>query len=135
MDNLTKDERSWVMSRVKQRHTGPEVAVRSILWRLGYRYRLHAVDIAGQPDIVFRSRQKLIFIHGCFWHRHKCRQGQRTPKSRVKFWTAKFERNEVRDAKTRRLLIKNGWKVLVVWECELRNVERLMRRLRRFLEA
>ena len=134
MDTLTPQQRSWVMSRVKQRHTTPEIAVRSIIWGLGYRFRLHATELAGHPDIVFRSRRKVIFVHGCFWHRHRCRQGQRTPKTRIDFWSAKFARNAARDTVVRRRLRRAGWKVLIVWECETRDVTKLTQRIAAFLK-
>ena len=134
MDTLTPQQRSWVMSRVKQRHTTPEIAVRSIIWGLGYRFRLHATELAGHPDIVFRSRRKVIFVHGCFWHRHRCRHGQRTPKTRIDFWSAKFARNAARDTVVRRRLRRAGWKVLIVWECETRDVTKLTQRIAAFLK-
>jgi len=97
MDNLTKDERSEIMSRVKSRNTRREVAVRKLIWAMGIRYRFEGRDLPGKPDIVFRGRRKVIFIHGCFWHRHEGCPNTRTPKSRVEFWTKKFETNIRRD--------------------------------------
>jgi DNA mismatch endonuclease (patch repair protein) len=117
------------MSRIRGRDTKPELLVRSLLHRIGYRFRLHRRDLPGTPDIVLPKYQTAIFVHGCFWHRHPgCRYAY-TPKSRVKFWKTKFAANVDRDAKTRRALEQAGWHVLVVWECELRDVEQLKTRL------
>lgn len=117
-DPLTPAERSQRMSLVRSKNTQPEMRVRHLLWSLGYRYRLHVRDLPGCPDLVFRSRRKVIFIHGCFWHRHNCPMGNRTPKSRVEFWQEKLEGNRIRDAKIRSELKKRGWSVLTLWECE-----------------
>ena len=121
------------MARVRGRNTGPERTVRSVLFSLGYRFRLHAVGLPGRPDIVLRSRRCVIFVHGCFWHRHFCRNGQRLPKSRVAFWRVKLEGNAARDKRTRAIFRREGWRVLVVWECQLRDVDKLAARLRAFL--
>lgn len=121
------------MSLVKSKHTGPERAVRKILSGLGYRYRLHRADLPGKPDIAFSSRRKVVFVHGCYWHGHKCRLG-RIPKSRVKFWTDKINGNHARDLKNRRKLARLGWGVLVLWECQLSNTGSVVNRLRKFLK-
>lgn len=134
MDTLTPEQRSERMARVRGKDTRPEMIVRRLLHGMGYRYRLHVRDLPGTPDIVFPSRGKIIFVHGCFWHRHRCKNGQRLPKSRRAFWRAKLEGNKARDARTRRKLRRLGWDVLVVWECQLKNIERLERRLRMFLD-
>jgi DNA mismatch endonuclease (patch repair protein) len=134
LDPLSVAERSERMSRVGSKNTKPELIVRRVLWRMGYRYRLHARDLPGSPDIVFRSKKQAIFVHGCFWHRHVCSNGVRIPKSRQEFWVGKLEANRTRDAKNRRRLRRLGWHVLVVWECELANPEKLTNRLHRFLE-
>lgn len=125
------------MSRVRSRDTKPEMVVRRLLHTMGYRYRLHAKDLPGQPDIVFRGRKKAIFVHGCFWHRHPdpaCKLA-RMPKSRLDFWAPKLEANRARDIANVERLEALGWQVLLVWECELRDREQLGNTLRRFIEG
>jgi DNA mismatch endonuclease (patch repair protein) len=137
VDTLSPEERSERMSRVRGKDTGPEWAVRQLVHSMGYRYRLHARDLPGRPDLVFRKRRKVIFIHGCFWHRHPaagCALA-RLPKSRLDFWLPKLEGNRERDERNRRALVKAGWKVLTIWECELNNAKRLRAAIRRFLDA
>jgi DNA mismatch endonuclease (patch repair protein) len=121
------------MSRVRHRGTKPEALVRRLVSSLGLRYRLHVRDLPGRPDLTFRSRKAVILVHGCFWHQHSCHAGNRTPKSRVAFWRAKLEGNVARDSKAIAKLRRMGWRVMVIWECQLRNTERVERRLRRFL--
>ena len=121
------------MRAVKSEDTGPEMEVRRMVHRLGYRYRLHRRDLPGCPDLVFVSRKKVIFIHGCFWHGHDCARGARIPKTNTAYWTGKIGRNQARDAKAVDLLRAAGWDVLVVWECELR-LPKLPNRLRSFIE-
>lgn len=136
MDTLTKAERSARMSRVRGKDTKPELLVRRLLHGLGYRYRLHARDLPGAPDIVFRRRRKAIYVHGCFWHRHPdpaCNFA-RLPKSRQEFWVPKLEGNRRRDLENQQRLIDMGWSYLLVWECEVRHEDRLSRTLRDFLE-
>ena len=133
MDKLTKEHRSWNMSQIRGKDTSPEKAVRSLLHRLGYRFRLHCKVLPGQPDIVLPRFQAVIFVHGCYWHRHKgCRYAY-TPKTRIKFWQRKFDENVERDERTLKSLRKLGWHVLVVWECQISNEETLAKRLIRFL--
>lgn len=133
MDTLTIAARSIRMSRIPSKDTKPELLVRSLLHRLGYRYRLHRRDLAGSPDIVFPSRAKVIFVHGCFWHAHKnCRLANR-PKSHRRFWYEKFMRNISRDKASQRRLRRTGWGVCVVWECETRNITLLESELSEFL--
>jgi DNA mismatch endonuclease (patch repair protein) len=120
-DTLTRAERSERMSRVKGRDTGPEWAVRRLVHGLGYRYRLHRKDLPGCPDLVFPSRRKVIFVHGCFWHRHPdpaCKFA-RLPKSRLEFWVPKLESNRARDLHSQARLIDMGWQIMIVWECEV----------------
>lgn len=131
VDRLTKEHRSWNMSQIRDRDTKPEIQVRSLLHRMGYRFRLHRTDLPGKPDIVLPKYQTAIFVHGCFWHRHHNCKLAYTPKSRTEFWTAKFARNVERDLEVRRELRKLGWKVVVVWECELENPQTLRRNLMR----
>ncbi len=133
MDTLTPEQRSERMSRVRSRDTRPELRVRGLAYRLGYRYRLRAKDIPGHPDLVFRSRRTVIFVHGCFWNRHLGCPRTRTPKTRQEFWEAKFARNVGRDREVRRLLEDRGWQALTVWECETEKPEELAPRLIEFL--
>ncbi len=136
MDTLTIAERSERMSRVRCKDTKPEMLVRSIVHGMGYRYKLHDRSLPGNPDMVFPSRGKIIFVHGCFWHRHGARcEYTRWPKSKLEFWRPKLEQNNRRDRVVGRELRKQGWSVLVVWECELKNRERLAARVRAFMEG
>ena len=132
MDRLTKAQRSWNMSRIRGVNTAPEVLVRSLLHRLGYRFRLHGSALPGKPDIVLQKRTAVILVHGCFWHRHGCKYSA-TPKSNTSFWRAKFRRNIDRDAVVRKLLHRAGWRVLTVWACWIKNEHKLKTRLERFL--
>ncbi|MCC6695348.1 MAG: DNA mismatch endonuclease Vsr [Candidatus Hydrogenedentes bacterium] len=135
VDTLTPEERSEIMARVRSKNMRPELAVRMLVFAMGYRYRLHARDLPGSPDLVFRRRRKVIFVHGCFWHRHSNCALARLPKSRIEFWTPKLEGNRKRDEKNRRALRRDGWSVLTVWECQLKSSSALERRIRRFLDA
>jgi DNA mismatch endonuclease (patch repair protein) len=134
MDNLTPEERSAQMSLVRSKDTKPELRVRRLVHGLGYRYRLHKAELPGKPDLVFASRRKVIFVHGCFWHGHRCRLG-RMPKSSVGYWRNKIGTNQGRDKRTQRRLRRLGWKCLTVWECSLRNEDKLVERINRFLKA
>jgi DNA mismatch endonuclease, patch repair protein len=135
MDTLTPKERSHRMSLVRSKNTEPEILVRRIVHTLGYRYRLHVHKLPGCPDLVFPGRQCIILIHGCFWHQHKCKMGNRMPKSRVQFWRVKLEGNKLRDKKQKLLLKGLGWRVLTIWECQLsaNKMDRLSRRICHFL--
>jgi DNA mismatch endonuclease (patch repair protein) len=133
-DHVPPSRRSEIMRSIKGKNTSPELAVRSLMYRMGYRYRLHIKELPGCPDIVFPRRQKVIFVHGCFWHSHrKCKKAT-IPKSNVSFWTEKLLRNKERDATNRRMLKKLGWQVLTIWQCDLKRLENLQDKLRRFLE-
>lgn len=133
MDRLSPERRSWLMSRVRSKNTGPELILRSILHGLGYRFRLHGQQLPGKPDIVFSKRKKVIFVHGCFWHGHaECRFG-RLPKSNVALWKSKIERNKVRDKKVVAALTAAGWTPMVVWQCELKELPTLEKRIASFL--
>lgn len=135
MDSLTPEKRSWNMSRIKNRDTKPELIVRSLLHRMGYRFRLQRKDLPGKPDIVLPRYKTIILVHGCFWHRHKgCRYAY-NPKSRVDFWQKKFNLNVKRDQKIQNELLKLGWKVYVVWECETKKPELLVNKLQQMLEG
>ncbi len=126
-------ERSRVMSRVRSKNTKPEMVVRRLTHGMGYRYRLHDKKLPGCPDLVFRQRHKLIFVHGCFWHRHRNCALARLPKSRRDFWTP-MNANRKRDERNLRKLAKAGWSALVIWECEIGDTDALARRIRNFLE-
>lgn len=119
MDRLTPDQRSQLMAKIKGKDTTPELAVRSALHQLGYRYRLHAKDLPGSPDLVFPKLGKILFVHGCFWHGHDCKWGRSVPKSNVEFWVEKIRRNQKRDALALRRLRAQGWSVATVWECKI----------------
>lgn len=122
------------MARVRGKDTKPEWAVRRVVHSLGFRYRLHIGSLPGKPDMVFAQRRKVIFVHGCFWHRHGTRCPlTRLPKSRLDFWRSKLEQNRKRDEKNLRLLRASGWKVLTIWECQLSRVETLKARIMKFL--
>ena len=133
MDGLDKTRRSWNMSRIKGRNTAPEVQVRSILHRAGFRFRLHRKDLPGKPDIVLPKREAVVFVHGCFWHRHQACGNCTTPKTNTDFWQTKFDGNVARDQQNTKTLRKMGWNVVVVWECELTFPDKLLRRLLRLL--
>lgn len=135
MDSVTPARRSEIMGRVRSRHTKPEMTVRRMVHAMGYRYRLHAKDLPGKPDLVFRARKMVIFVHGCFWHRHAGCALARLPKSRQDFWLPKLEANRRRDLKNESALLDAGWDVLTIWECELSDVAQLKTRIRRFLDA
>ena len=136
VDTLTKKQRSARMALVKGKHTGPEMTVRRLVHGLGYRYRLHCNKLPGKPDLVFGNRKKVIFVHGCFWHRHddsSCKLA-RLPKSRLGFWVPKLEANKERDGRNEQALRAEGWGVLVIWECELTDAPALARKIRKFLK-
>jgi DNA mismatch endonuclease (patch repair protein) len=123
------------MRRIPSKNTKPEIVVRGVLAKLGYRYRLHRKDLPGKPDIVFPGRKKIIFVHGCFWHQHReCREG-RIPGSRTEYWLAKLQENTKRDERDQALLAKLGWTILVIWECQATNCEGLGKALQRFLDS
>lgn len=123
------------MSRVRSKNTSPEIMVRRLVHRMGYRFRLHKRDLPGTPDLVFAGRHAVIFVHGCFWHRHPNCKKASIPKSRDEFWTKKFDRNVERDTQVRQKLSDNGWKVLVVWECEVKDLERLSYKVKEFFKT
>ena len=135
MDTLTKEERSHRMTLIRGKDTKPEIIVRSLVHRLGFRFRLHVGSIPGRPDLAFTSRAKVLFVHGCFWHRHSKCPNSRMPKSRVDFWQAKLSQNKRRDIRVKHQLTRLGWRYLVVWECETKNPDLLGRRIRDFLDS
>ena len=132
VDSVTRQRRSEIMGRVKGKDTTPELAIRSMVHRMGYRFRLHRRDLPGCPDLVFPSRRKVIFVHGCFWHRHPGCPMARIPKTRVEYWTSKLEANAVRDARHLEALKAKRWRALVIWECETGKID-VARRIRTFL--
>ena len=132
-DVFSQQKRSWVMSRVKGRDTKPEILVRSFIFRMGFRFRLHRCDLPGTPDIVLPRHGKVIFVHGCFWHGHKRCPRSKRPTTNENFWNKKLDGNIKRDKRYRRELRQMGWKVLIVWECETKNPEKLLIKLERFL--
>ena len=129
MDTVDKITRSKIMGSVRQRNTGPEMVLRRALHRLGFRYRLNDKKLPGSPDIVLSKYRTVIFVHGCFWHRHGCKKTT-MPSTRKNFWEAKFNANIKRDAQNIKSLKKVGWRVVVVWECEIsKNIERALKRV------
>jgi DNA mismatch endonuclease Vsr len=125
-------DRSENMRAIHNRDTLPEMAVRSIVHRLGYRFRLHRKDLPGRPDLVFPSRHKVIFVHGCFWHAHACKRGL-VPNSNRDFWLPKLRGNKVRDRRNLKALADLGWDALVIWQCELKDTSAVRLRVKRFL--
>ena len=125
MDIISEEKRSWNMSRIRGKDTKPEIIVRSMLHKMGYRFRLHRKDLPGTPDIVLPKYKTVIFVHGCFWHRHKRCKFAYTPKSRVKFWKDKFAETVKRDKQHLKQLKENGWEVFIVWECETKDMDKL----------
>lgn len=129
VDRLTPERRSWLMSRVASKHTTPELRVRRAAHSLGLRFRLHKKDLPGKPDLTLPKHKTVIFVHGCFWHRHPGCPKASTPKSNVEFWQNKFAANVARDEAVRRQLQESGWKVVTVWECETKKPEVLLGKL------
>ena len=125
MDLLTREKRSWNMSRIRGKNTAPELIVRSFLHRNGMRFRIHAANLIGKPDIILPKYRTVIFVHGCFWHRHKGCKYAYKPKSRKAFWKRKFIDNVNRFRQVKTQLVKTGWKTLIIWECETDNIKKL----------
>ncbi len=133
-DSVSPEVRSRIMARVKSKGMKPEMRVRRLLHSLGYRYRLHRPDLPGRPDLVFPSRRKVIFVNGCFWHRHASCDRVRIPAANRAYWLAKLERNQARDIRNIALLEKNDWAVITIWECQLQDISATTNRLLTFLE-
>ena len=129
MDRITKEHRRWNMSRLRSRDTTPERRVRAIIHRRGMRFTLARKGLPGSPDIILPRRGAVVFVHGCFWHRHPCCRNAKLPRTRTDFWSTKLSGNLERDHRNVRSLEAMGWKVVIVWECELRDEEALGRRL------
>jgi DNA mismatch endonuclease (patch repair protein) len=134
-DTFTKAKRSDIMSRIGGKDTAPELLVRRLLHALGYRFRLHRDGLPGKPDIVLPRHRKIVLIHGCFWHGHPRCPRAALPTTNAEFWQKKIGGNKIRDRRVRRELRGLGWNVLVLWQCQLKDVEKLMRRLQTFLEG
>ena len=133
-DVFTKAKRHEIMASIKAHDTKPEKAVRSIIHRMGFRFSLYRKDLPGKPDIVLPRHDKVVFVHGCFWHGHtNCRKST-IPATNTEFWTDKITKNKIRDMKVKRQLRQAGWQVLVVWECEITRTETLIKKLKKFLE-
>jgi DNA mismatch endonuclease (patch repair protein) len=125
-------DRSANMRAIRSKDMLPELAVRHLVYKLGYRFRLHQKNLPGKPDLVFAGRRKVIFVHGCFWHSHDCKAAH-VPKSNVGYWVPKLQRNQARDRENFDALAAGGWDALVIWECETRNIPAVSRRVRAFL--
>ena len=134
-DPLSPARRSWLMGRVKTKNTAPELVVRSLIHRLGYRFRLHYKKLPGNPDLAFPAKKKVIFVHGCFWHRHDACHLATTPKTRAQFWEKKFKDNKARDGRVNVRLNELGWSVLTIWQCELKNLSKLVDEITIFLDS
>ena len=133
MDNLSKWHRSYCMSRIKSKDTKPEMLVRRIIHRMGCRFRLHKRELPGCPDLVFSSKRKIIFVHGCFWHKHRCKSGKVKPATNTNYWEAKINNNHTRDLKVLKELKRSGWEILVVWECWTKNIRLLREKIKMFM--
>ena len=129
----TPENRSRIMRAVKGRDTSLEMTIRRLIYSMGYRYRLHRKDLPGTPDLVFSSRRSVLFLNGCFWHGHDCKRGARVPKTNVDYWRNKIARNISRDMQNQAALQAQGWRVLVIWECQIKDESALKRRLLAFL--
>lgn len=134
-DVLTPDQRRRNMAAIKGKNTKPEMIVRRLIHSFGYRYRLHRKDLPGKPDLVFPSRCKVIEVYGCYWHMHDCQYGRVVPKTNTEFWQTKRLSNVTRDTKNSKELAKQGWRVLVIWECEIKDADKLRQRITQFLDS
>lgn len=134
MDTITKEQRSALMGRIRAKDTKPEMAVRSMLHGLGYRFRLHVKNLPGRPDIVLPRHGRVVLVHGCFWHGHTCRLAS-TPKSNTGYRSEKISDNRARDIRTRDALLSEGWQVLEIWECEIRAMHGVIDKLQHFMES
>jgi len=132
-DVLNPKQRKFCMSRIKGKNTKPEMVVRSLVHRMGYRYRLHDSKLPGKPDLVFKNRRKVVFVHGCFWHIHENCKYATMPKTRKRFWKEKLNANKKRDENNIKQLNRDGWDSMVIWECDLRKIDELGARVKDFL--
>ena len=135
VDLFSKKTRSKIMACVKSENTAPERLVRSLIHRLGFRFRLNKRDLPGKPDIVLTRLRTVVFVHGCFWHGHKCARGHRLPKANASYWRKKIARNRVRDRANLMALKTDHWKAVVVWECEIKDREKLVRKMQSHLSS
>jgi DNA mismatch endonuclease (patch repair protein) len=135
MDTLSPEKRSRLMGLVRGKDTNPEIVVRRVVYALGFRYRLHGKNLPGRPDIVFAGRRSVIFVNGCFWHQHNACKRAKRPETRAEYWSAKLDRNIERDRRNLLQLKRMGWRVLTIWECQLRNSQGVSRRIVKFLGA
>jgi DNA mismatch endonuclease (patch repair protein) len=135
MDHLTKEKRSWNMSRIRSKGTEPEIIFRKLIHRAGFRYRLYDKTLPGKPDIVLKKYKTVVFIHGCFWHGHEnCRRGNK-PKTHKKYWNAKIARNVARDTENISVLQSMGWRVIIIWECELKDLDTVLQNFNTFIKS
>ena len=134
VDSVSPEVRSRIMAQVKSKGMKPEMQVRRLLHGLGYRYRLHRADLPGRPDLVFPSRRKVVFVNGCFWHKHADCPRVRIPATNRDYWIAKLERNRARDERNLALLREGGWTVMTVWECQLKDLQAVTESLTQFLD-
>ena len=132
-DKMTPEQRHICMSHVKSKNTKPEMIVRQFLFAHGFRYRIHVTNLPGKPDIVLRKYKTVIFVNGCFWHGHNCKKGK-LPSSNTDFWKEKISNNKSRDAKNSDLLVKLGWKVIIIWQCEISKIDNRTKILNKLLE-
>ena len=135
VDTFTAEQRSSCMRAVRSKNTSPEMSVRRLVHSMGYRYALHTTKLPGKPDLVLVSRRKIIFVHGCFWHKHDCRRGRISPVANSAYWNTKRDRNAQRDREHVKALQKGGWHVLVLWECQIRNLDSVRKKLEEFLQS
>lgn len=133
-DTVSKEKRSAIMAAVRSRDTSPEKFVRSLIHRLGCRFRLHRKDLPGRPDIVLPRHRAVVFVHGCFWHAHYCKAGDRLPATNTEFWRNKRNKNVIRDRVAISSLRRLGWRILVVWECETKDAVAIAGKVKRFLK-
>ena len=134
IDPLTPEQRRYTMAQVHSKDTKPEMRVRHLAHRLGYRYRLHRKDLPGKPDLAFPGRKKIIFVHGCFWHGHDCPAGRKRPQTNQEYWTRKLERTRQRDVDNETKLRELGWDALIIWECQTKDEDTLAEALTAFLD-
>lgn len=134
-DVLTPEQRRRNMAAIKGKNTKPEMVVRRLVHGLGYRYRLHRKDLPGKPDLVFPSRRKIIEVYGCYWHMHDCPYGRVVPKTNAEFWQTKRLSNVTRDTRNSAELTKQDWRVLIIWECEVKDTDKLRERITQFLDS
>lgn len=132
---LSPISRSENMRRIRSKNTIHELLIRRLIFKMGFRYRLHGKNLPGKPDLVFANRKKVIFVHGCFWHQHKNCIDSHIPKSNTEYWLSKLQRNKIRDKENQSKLKKLGWSFLILWECQLRHTGRLTEKIKKFMSV